>query len=552
MSSDAAGELPATIAIRTLKDFMFCHRRAYLTWVDAHVVKPNDSEYFEGAIFSHEQAIKRWESIFREKVKEGYFVSEKFGLEGNVEYVSTPSVDDTAAEIPVLIRTTSPSKDGMPWEEDRTIAVACALLLGDGEYTPTGAWIFYGGEQSDVRHLVDVDDLGISKTEQLVDDLRQMAASNVLPDVIDDLEKCMRCPFVSLCRTDECEPSRPEKAVWVSDDVSRPLYVTGSDVSLYKTGGIVQVRRRDEVLDEVRLIELSQVNLYGASRISTPLVTELLRRDIPIAYFSSGGWFNGLTVSSGSGRIDLRIRQFKHFCEGDLELSKSIVAGKVRNCRTLLKRNANECPDADLIELRQIYKEDIPKCESFSELLGVEGNAARIYFKNFALMLKLHNAERASMFDFNGRNRRPPRDPVNCMLSYLYGVMVKDIFVELQKVGFDPMLGFFHKPRFGRPSLALDLAEEFRPLVADSTAITLINKRIVGSEDFVIHPRGVTLTPSGKRKLISGYQARVETEVQHRELGYRISYKRAYEAQARLLASYLYGDRGSYNSFTTR
>lgn len=177
------------------------------------------------------------------------------------------------------------------------------------------------------------------------------------------------------------------------------------------------------------------------------------------------------------------------FC---LRLARALVAGKIRNQRTMLQRNHIE-PPRRAIDLLKCFYEDAERANSLEELLGIEGNAARFYFENFAGMIKPGNEEdngsaaekKALTFDFTGRNRRPPRDPVNALLSLAYSLLTRDLTFTCHIVGFDPHLGFYHQPRFGRPSLALDLMEPFRPLVADSAVLTALNTRMVTERHFI-------------------------------------------------------------------
>ena len=173
--------------------------------------------------------------------------------------------------------------------------------------------------------------------------------------------------------------------------------------------------------------------------------------------------------------------------------------------------------------------------------------AAKEYFVGFAQMLKQEDA-----FNIEGRNRRPPRDPTNALLSFVYAMLVKELTVVLYTTGFDPMLGLYHRPRYGRPSLALDLAEEFRPLLADSVVLTLVNNGEVSPSSFVRRAGGVALTDAGRRAVIAAFERRMDTLVTHPVFGYRISYRRVLEVQARLLARALLGEIEKYPSFCTR
>jgi CRISPR-associated protein Cas1 len=186
---------------------------------------------------------------------------------------------------------------------------------------------------------------------------------------------------------------------------------------------------------------------------------------------------------------------------------------------------------------------------------GIEGTAARSYFEAYRELLKPPDDDRDAApltFDFDGRNRRPPRDPVNALLSLGYALLTKDLTIALQAVGFDPYLGFYHQPRYGRPALALDVMEEFRPLVVDSVVLSAINTGAIKLPDFVRRGGAVALTQSGRAKFLRAYERRMDEEIVHPIFGYRISYRRTLEVQIRLLARFLTGEIGEYPPFATR
>jgi len=180
----------------------------------------------------------------------------------------------------------------------------------------------------------------------------------------------------------------------------------------------------------------------------------------------------------------------------------------------------------------------------------VEGSAARLYFQNLNSMLQSGVA--LPDFDFSGRNRRPPRDPVNALLSFCYALLTKDLVNAVTTVGLEPLVGFLHQPRFGRPALALDLMEEFRPLIADSVVLSLINGGIVKPREFIITSAGVAMKDAARKKTIQAYERRIDQLVTHPIFGYRISYRRVLEVQARLLGRVILGEIAEYPAFRTR
>jgi CRISPR-associated protein Cas1 len=231
-------------------------------------------------------------------------------------------------------------------------------------------------------------------------------------------------------------------------------------------------------------------------------------------------------------------------------MARGFVASKIRNSRTLLRRNHVTPPLLVLTELEHLARK-AERADALDALLGLEGTAARSYFSAFTGMLK-GDAAMSGSFDLDGRNRRPPKDPINAMLSFVYSLLTKDLVLALSAVGLDPLLGFYHQPRFGRPALALDLMEEFRPLVADSVVIGALNGGMIGSDDFSSHLAGVAMKPAGRRRLLLAYERRMDQLITHPVFGYRISYRRVLEVQARLLARCLLGEIELYPAFRTR
>lgn len=406
---------------------------------------------------------------------------------------------------------------------------------------------------------------------------------------------------------EDAEPERPRVRMLIPrGDDGRPLYVTEPRAWVGKSGDVVQVRAPADpgaagakgrgpgagggrgsrgggqadgrvVLAEVRLAELSHVCLFGTPQISTQLVHELCDRQVPVAYFSFGGYFRGLTGGLPSKNVELRIAQYRQaadpaFC---LSLARAWVAGKIENQRTMLRRNHDHPPAMALDDLKRAMGQ-AAKANSLESLLGVEGNAAKVYFGGLQGMLRPRpdcgagfpacdseesNEEQAGKpapqgvpfrFDFTGRNRRPPTDPVNALLSLGYAVLARDLTAACWVVGLDPFLGFFHSVKYGRPALALDLMEESRAIIVDSTVLTAINTGVVTADDFVRRGPAVALRPDGRRRFLQAYERRMETLVTHPVFGYRISYRRLLEVQARILSRVLLGELPAYVPFTTR
>ena len=359
--------------------------------------------------------------------------------------------------------------------------------------------------------------------------------------------------------------AEPPRRLMAARDDTRALYLNTQGYRVGCKEEVLQVKEKDRVIEEVRMRDVSHVALFGNIQISTQAIQALCEQEIPVTYFSMGGWFYGITRGHALKNVFLRMEQFRLARESMtcLALARRFVHGKVRNQRTLLMRNHLEPPEAIIGKLKRA-SEDALEAGSLGELLGIEGAAANQYFHEFSGMVKVEDdipgfetpakntQQLAFNFNFSNRNRRPPTDPVNAMLSLAYSMLAKDCTLAALAVGFDPYLGFYHQPRFGRPALGLDLMEEFRPLIAESVVLSCINNRVVTEKDFVRAGQAVNLSAPGRKRFFQTYEQRMSSLITHPLFDYKVSYRRALELQARLLAKTLTGEIVDYIPLLTR
>jgi CRISPR-associated protein Cas1 len=301
----------------------------------------------------------------------------------------------------------------------------------------------------------------------------------------------------------------------------------------------------------VRLKDVSHVSVLGFVQLSTQAIRTVMSAGKSIGFFSTGGWFYGLATPLGGTAAQLRRRQYARSLDErwSLQLARALVAAKIRNSRTLLRRNAGGLDESTLDDLKAAANRAM-RAPSTEVLLGIEGAAARTYFASLALMLKWE--PELPGFDFDGRNRRPPRDPVNAMLSLAYSILARTFTASLALAGLDAALGYYHETRPGRPALALDLMEPFRPLLADSAVVTAVNTGVVTPDDFDIGGTACALREAGRKRFIAALERRLDQEVTHPVFGYRISYRRVIDVQCRLLARHLFDEIPAYPGFVTR
>jgi CRISPR-associated endonuclease Cas1 len=236
-----------------------------------------------------------------------------------------------------------------------------------------------------------------------------------------------------------------------------------------------------------------------------------------------------------------------------LRIAKGLVETKILNARTLLRRNwRDETEPGVLMDDLKRDADQATRASDLQELLGIEGAAAARYFGAFKHAIKRDMDAKTFVFDFTTRNRRPPTDPVNALLSFAYSLLARTWTIALTAVGFDAYRGFYHQPRYGRPALALDMMEPFRPLIADSSVLSAINNGEVRPSDFISAGGSVSLTNDGRKRFIGTFERRLSQEVTHPVFGYKLSYRRLLELHARLFGRFLLGDIKDLPSFTTR
>jgi CRISPR-associated protein Cas1 len=557
MSMAATGvvEIPELVPARMVNEFTYCPRLFFLEWVQcrwADNADTADGTYQHRAVDRPGGASPLPGEGELLKTRSLQLSSPELGLVAKIDVVEG---DGPGRVRPVdTKRGSPPDNPERSNEPERVQLCAQGLLLRAEGYECDEGVLYFAASRT--RVAVPFTDELVARTREIVDDLRRVAASDDPPPPLVASSKCPRCSLVGICLPDEvnalaARSDLPVRRLLPRDPAPRPLYVTEPYATVGLRDRRVTISKDREPVDEVRLLDVSQVCLFGNAQITTQLVRELMARDVPVCWFSYGGWFAGLAEGLPAKHIELRRRQVIEAHRGGVALARRIVAGKIRNSRTMLRRNAREKPERVLHSLRDLAAE-CADAVSIASLLGIEGTAARLYFGSLPLMLKPRSDLPGEAFSFEGRNRRPPRDAMNCLLSYCYSLLVKDITVATYIVGFDPYLGFYHRPRFGRPALALDLAEEFRPLVADSVAIGVVNNGAVSESDFIVRAGGVALTPGGRRAVLRAYERRLDVEVRHPVFGYRVSYRRLLDVQARLLGAYLLGETSEYSSFETR
>jgi CRISP-associated protein Cas1 len=373
------------------------------------------------------------------------------------------------------------------------------------------------------------------------------------------------------------------------------LYLTEQQAWVGREGEclIVHIPERDEQGKQngkrerkmtVPLFKVEEVVILGEITITTPALTRLLEARVPVTYLSKYGHYLGSLNPILTKNSILRLAQHSAYADGlrRYSIARCFVVGKLRNMRTILMRYTRQYPDQQMSEQVESIKRCIQAAEhtpwnnghtvieaheidaasehtlendvitdtrmhGLGSLLGCEGAGSAAYFSVFSKLIKCNWSH-----GFSKRVRRPPTDPVNALLSYGYVVLTSQVASIIAGVGFDPFIGYLHASRYGKPALALDLMEEFRPTIVDSVVLSLLNNRQLVQSDFIQELNSYRMTEATKRLFLQKFEDRMQEVITHPVFAYKVTYRRCIELQARLLGKYLTGEVAEYIPFTVR
>lgn len=581
--------------VRRLHNYVYCPRLFYFQWVE-NIFQENADTVAGSLAHRNVDAPSRLENPAEIGLPEGTKIrslrleSESLGLIAVVDIVE--GGPDGAEVVDYKKGSARRNSEGerVAKEPDAVQVAAHALMLREhGIPTARGA-VYYAAEKR--RVPVELTEELLGKVRATIHEARSVAESGKCPPPLKNDPRCLYCSAYPICLPNESlwwsaaksavpgeaqlrfgfdaarEDDVRERVLQALDfaaeagrraptlEAPRPENDDG-EVLVVQTPG-AQIGQRGDALvvsvkgEEVRKFpgqQLRAIYLYGAVQLTAQAVETCLDLGIDVAWFSPAGRFLGMLQGLPASGVDARRGQYRLFDLPGvrLELAREVIRAKIHNQRVMLMRNG-EAPER-VVQLMAHFRDATDGVRDLTELLGIEGNAAALYFEHFETMLKSREE-----WDFNwrGRNRRPPRDPVNALLSLGYSVLAKELTGVCHAVGVDPYLGFMHQPRYGRPALALDLMEEFRALVADSVAISVINRGEIGPEDFIKGANGTFLNERGRKAFWEAWFRRMDMEVSHPEFGYKMNYRRMLEVQARQLWRVLRGEAAKYHAFTTR
>ena len=564
-----SGEVPL-IPARMVNEFVYCPRLAYLMWTQGEWAETGDT--VEGhrvharvdrpnAPLPAPPALAGDEATAGDKIVSRSLTLASMTL-GVIATLDIVEAEDGIVTPIDYKRGKRPHVAQGAYEPERIQICLQALLLEEHGYRVEEGAIYYAESRERVRIALDEPLRMAARTA--VSELRLTVLQSRIPPPLKDSPKCPRCALVTVCLPDEVRAlsgsSLAPRAIAVPPDEALPLIVQSQHARIGKDGETLKITDDERGEIQVRLIDISDVALFGNVSITTPALAALLEREIPVTFHSHSGWFRGVAHGIGHRNVEVRTAQYRMSFDAAacLGFAKDLVAAKIANQRTILRRNWRGPPEERQAALDRLAaaRKAADGAASLSQLLGVEGDAASVYFRAFAGLLKppegTHGGGEWAPFRFEARNRRPPTDPINAMLSLAYAMLTRHLTIALASVGRDPYRGFYHAPRYGRPALALDLMEPFRAIIADSVVLSVVNTGEVGPNDFVVAVIGTALTQAGRRRFVEAFERRLSQETTHPVFGYQVSMRRMLLVQARLLSRFLLGELPRYPHFLPR
>lgn len=531
------------IRVMALHALEYCERLFYLEEVEE--IRVADARVYDGRRF-HE-LVPEYSEIERFVLED-----EELGIMGKIDCVRSKKGE----WIPFEYKKGRARKesDGTPgaWPSDILQLAAYALLLEKHhKQSIREGRIYYGTDRRTVQ--VPITQRERDWVRDTVDRARQLSATPLRPDITSNERLCNRCSLAPVCLPEEerllISPERETLRLFPEDKETRDVHVTSPGSTVRKSGETIVVETRDGNKSSIPLAEVGSLTLHGPSQITTQTLHLCAQRGVAVHWMTGGGKYMG-SLANAAGGVQRRLRQYKGLTDPVLphRLSVALVSAKIESqLRYMLRMSRGTESRVMLEEDLQMIKTMLRKshqAKSNEELLGYEGNAARAYF---SCLRSLTQDDVSSGMSFVHRSRRPPKDPANALLSFLYSMLYRDCVQAILTVGLDPTIGFYHQPRSSAYPLALDLMELFRVALSDMVVLGSIHRGQWDVDtDFEIAGEHVWLNETGRKKAIALYERRKQDKWKHPVIGYSLSYARLLELEVRLLEKEWSGHPGLF------
>lgn len=544
--------LEKTIRVSALHALAYCPRLFYLEEVEE--LYTQDAAVFAGRrlhVEIEKQEDEEWEELFLE--------SKELGLRGRVDALRTRDRQIIPYEHKRGRSCRDENNQPQAWDSDRLQLLAYACLLESAtDTTVCEGRIRYHADNVLVH--VPVDDTGRAAVKAAIQQAQLLRQSTSRPPVTDNERLCVRCSLAPVCLPEEArlahDCSWQPVRLFPKDDERQVIHILEPGTTVGKTLEQIKITCRGQPVETIPAHQIGQLVLHSFAQISTQALYFCSDKDVGVHFISGGGRYLG-SFDPKRGSIQRRIRQYAALSDSNtcLTLARKLVICRGQGQRKFLmrgQRSIREVPEHLRNAISQMHRllKQIPKAQSLKSLLGLEGNLAALYFGALPCLI---SQKVPTQLNFAGRNRRPPRDRFNALLSFGYALLLKDVMNAILTVGLEPALGFYHQPRSQASPLALDLLEIFRVPLVDMIVVASINRGQWDVQaDFHILNKQVWLSESGKRKLISLYEHRKQENWKHPATGYSLTYRRLFELEVRLLEKEWSGEAGLFGQLILR
>lgn len=541
-----------TIRVSALHALAYCPRLFYLEEVEE--LYTQDAAVFAGRrlhVELEKQEDEEWEELFLE--------SEALGLRGRVDALRTRDGQTIPYEHKRGRCCRDEKNQPQAWESDRLqiLAYACLIESALGITIKEGRIRYHA---DNVLVHVPLEDAGRAAVREAVQQARSLRQSTHRPPVHENERLCARCSLAPVCLPEEARLAHNREwqpiRLFPEDDERQVIHVLEPGTAVGRTGDQLKLTRRNQPVETIPVRQVGQVVLHSFSQISTQALHLCADQGIGVHFISGGGRYLG-SFDTRQGSIQRRIRQYTALSNPEtcLQLARKLVTCRGQGQRKFLMRGTRgmkEVPQAlkKAVAQMQALLKQVSKAKSLESLLGLEGNLAALYFGALPFLI-LEGV--APELRFSGRNRRPPKDRFNALLSFGYALVLKDVMNAILTVGLEPALGFYHQPRSQASPLALDLIEVFRVPLADMVVMASINRGQWDVQaDFQVRGEQVWLSDTGRQKLVSLYERRKEETWKHPATGYSLTYRRLLELEVRLLEKEWMGEGGLFGQLVLR
>ena len=541
-----------TLKVSALHALAYCPRLFYLEEVEE--LYTQDAAVFAGRrlhVELEKQEDEEWEDLFLE--------SDALGLRGRVDALRTRD----GQTIPYEHKRGRSHRDNhnqpQAWDSDKLQILAYAYLMETALDLPISEGRIRYHADNVLVH-VPFDEAGRVLVREAIARGRSLRQSTHRPPVVENERLCARCSLAPVCLPEEARLAHDREwqpvRLFPEDDEREVVHVLEPGTRVGRTGEQLKITRRDQSVETMPLQQVGQVVLHSFSQISTQALHMCSDRQIGVHFVSGGGRYLG-SFDTRQGSIQRRIRQYQTLCQPEtcLALAQRLVHCRGQSQRKFLmrgKRGMKAVPTAlteAITQIKAVLKQ-VSKATSLASLLGLEGNIAALYFKALPCLV---GEVVPSELHFHKRNRRPPRDRFNALLSFGYALLLKDVMNAILAVGLEPVLGFYHQPRTQAPPLALDLMEIFRVPLVDMPVMASVNRsQWEPAADFTIRGPQVWLSDTGRRKFVDLYERRKAEKWKHPVTEYSLTYRRLLELEVRLLEKEWSGEGGLFAQLIVR